>query len=154
VEAVAETATVELELSIDAKPETVWEFLVDPDKATRWMGISASFDPRPGGQYRVEVIPGEVALGEFVELDPPRRLVQTWGWKPGGQGNLAPGSTRIEIDLVPNGDGTTLRFKHELPSAKAAESHALGWNHYFERLVVVARGEDPGTDSWIENPMS
>ena len=149
-----ESTTVEREIAIDADPETVWEFLVDPDKATRWMGISASLDPRPGGAYRVEVIPGNVAVGEFVELDPPRRLVQTWGWEPGGAGDVAPATTRIEIELVPNGEGTTLRFKHELPTPKSAESHAQGWDHYLERLVVAARGDDPGVDPWIERPMS
>ena len=47
------------------------------------MGQSASFDPRPGGLYRVEVMPGNTARGEFVELDPPRRLVFTCGWESG-----------------------------------------------------------------------
>lgn len=150
----AETTTVERELAIDAAPETVWEFLVDPDKATRWMGQSASLDPRPGGLYRIEIIPGEVAKGEFVELEPPRRLVYTWGWEPGGRaGKIPPGSTRIEIELIPAGDGTTLRFRHDLPSAEAAESHAVGWDHYFERLVVAARGDDPGEDPWVKGPM-
>lgn len=154
MDAVTESTTVERELAIDAKPETVWEFLVDPDKATRWMGMSASLDPRPGGAYRVEVIPGNVAIGEFIELDPPRRLVQTWGWEPGGAGDVTPASTRIEIELVPNGDGTTLRFRHELETQKAAESHAQGWDHYLQRLVIAARGDDPGVDPWIERPMS
>jgi uncharacterized protein YndB with AHSA1/START domain len=27
------------------------------------------------------VIPGSTAVGEFVEIDPPRRLVHTWGWE-------------------------------------------------------------------------
>ena len=85
MEQTAETTAVEREIAIAASPDTVWEFLVDPEKATRWMGQTASFDPRPGGQYRVEVIPGETAVGEFVELDPPRRLVHTWGWQPGGR---------------------------------------------------------------------
>ena len=154
MDAVTESTTVEREFAIDASPETVWEFFVDPDKATRWMGTSASLDPRPGGAYRVEVIPGNTAIGEFVELDPPRRLVQTWGWEPGGAGDVEPASTRIEIELVPNGNGTTLRFRHELTTAKAAESHAQGWDHYLERLVIAARGDDPGVDPWIEAPMS
>jgi hypothetical protein len=32
----------------------------------RWLGQAASFHPQPGGCYRVEVIPGNVASGEFV----------------------------------------------------------------------------------------
>ena len=37
MEASTETA-VRREIAIAASPETVWEFLVDPEKATRWMG--------------------------------------------------------------------------------------------------------------------
>ena len=155
MDAVTDITTVERELEIDASPETVWEFLVDPEKATRWMGMTATLDARPGGEYRVEVIPGNTAVGEFVELDPPHRLVYTWGWEPSGRGEVDPASTRIEIELIANGDGTILRFRHhELPTAKAAESHGHGWDHYFERLVVAASGGDAGVDPWIENPMS
>jgi uncharacterized protein YndB with AHSA1/START domain len=149
-----ESTAVERELAIDASPETVWEFLVDPDKATRWMGTTAKLDPRPGGVYYCEVIPGHTAKGEFVEVDPPRRLVYTWGWEKSTQeGAVTPGSTTIEIELVPNGKGTTLRFRHELPSAAAAESHANGWDHYLERLVIAARGDNPGEDPWLSGQM-
>ena len=149
----AEITSVEREIAIDASPEAVWEFLVDPDKATRWMGQAASFEARPGGLYRVEVIPGHTARGEFVELDPPRRLVYTWGWESGSGSKVTPGSTTIEIELRPNGDGTTLRFRHDLPSAEAAESHAHGWDHYLERLALAAGGRDPGADPWLTGEM-
>lgn len=156
METTSETTSVERELAIDASPETVWQFLVDPDKATRWMGQQASFDARPGGEYRVAVIPGHTASGEFVELDPPRRLVFTWGWEAGKDGANAvpPGSSTIEIELLPNGDGTTLKFSHrDLPSAEAAESHAHGWDHYLQRLVVAAGGGDAGSDPWLTQEM-
>ena len=42
MEATTETTSVEREVSIGASPETIWEFLVDPEKATRWMGMSAT----------------------------------------------------------------------------------------------------------------
>jgi uncharacterized protein YndB with AHSA1/START domain len=152
----ATETTVEREIEIAASPETVWQFLVDPEKATRWMGQTAAFDPRPGGLYRVAVIPGHTASGEFVELDPPHRLVLTWGWEPGEEGPnpVAPGSTTIEIELARNGTGTTLRFTHrDLPNAEATRSHAHGWDHYLERLVIVARGVDPGPDPWVTGEM-
>jgi uncharacterized protein YndB with AHSA1/START domain len=156
MDATTETTSVERELAVDASPETVWQFLVDPAKATRWMGLTAAFDPRPGGEYRVGVLPGRVAAGEFVELEPPHRLVFTWGWEPGEEGENAvpPGSSTIEIELVPSGDGTTLRFRHSgLPTAASVESHAHGWEHYLRRLAVVARGDDPGEDPWIQGPI-
>ena len=155
MEATGETTAVERELAIAASPEAVWEFLVDPDKATRWMGQSASFEPRPGGLYRVEVIPGNTAAGEFVELDPPRRLVFTWGWEPGGSGAVPVGTSTVEIELVPTDEGTTLRFTHRgLPDKAAAESHAHGWDHYLERLVIAASGGDAGPDPWVAGEMT
>ena len=119
------------------------------------MGQKASFEPRPGGLYRVEVIPGNTAVGEFVELDPPRRLVFTWGWEPGGAGTLPVGSSTVEIELVPEGGGTLLRFSHrELPNAEAAEKHAHGWDHYLERLALASTGGDPGPDPWLSGEMT
>jgi uncharacterized protein YndB with AHSA1/START domain len=152
VDATTESISVEREIAIAASPETVWELLVDPDQATSWMGQVATFDTRPGGGYRVEVIPGHTASGEFVEVDPPRRLVHTWGWE--GETGVPPGSSTVVYELIPSGDGTLLRFSHlDLPNAEAAESHAHGWDHYFERLGAVARGSDPGPDPWLAGPM-
>ncbi len=149
-----EGTSVEREIAIAASPETVWELLVDPNEAVRWMGQSATFDLRPGGLCRVEVIPGHIARGEFVEIDPPHRLVYTWGWEAGSD-NVPAGSTTIEFELSASADGTVLRFSHrDLPSAEAAASHAHGWDHYFERLATVAAGGDPGVDSWLAGPMS
>jgi uncharacterized protein YndB with AHSA1/START domain len=155
MDATTESTTVERELAIAASPETVWSYLVDPEKATRWMGEEAAFDIRPGGVYRVGVIPGNTALGEFVEVDPPRRLVFTWGWEPGSQSEVGPGSTTIEIELEPQGEGTLLRFvQRGLPSAEAATSHGHGWDHYLGRLAAAARGADPGRDPWLDGDMS
>jgi uncharacterized protein YndB with AHSA1/START domain len=143
---------VEKELTIDASPETVWEFLVQPEKATRWMGTAATLDARPGGEYHVDVIDGHVARGEFVEVERPRRLVYTFGWEPeeGNPGAVPPGSTTIEIELVPDGDGTLLRFSHRLDSVDDAGKHAPGWDHYLDRLATAAEGGDPGPDPWVE----
>jgi uncharacterized protein YndB with AHSA1/START domain len=127
----------------------VWEFLVDPEKATRWMGSTATLEARPGGEYRVDVIAGHVASGEFVEVERPRRLVYTFGWEPeaSAPNPVPPGSSTIEIELEPSGEGTTLRFRHSgLPGAEAAQAHAHGWDHYLARLEIAARGDEPGED--------
>ena len=153
--ATTESISVEREIAIAASPETVWELLVDPEQAVLWMGLSASFEVRPGGAYRVEVIPGQIATGEFVEIDPPHRLVHTWGWQPGSSSSVGPGTTTIEYELVPTGDGTLLRFSHcDLPNEEAAVAHGHGWDHYLGRLASVATGGDPGVDPWIDRPMS
>jgi uncharacterized protein YndB with AHSA1/START domain len=151
-----ETTAYVRELEIGASPETVWEFLVDPEKAVRWMGQSCTLDARPGGEYRCDVVPGNTACGSFVEVDEPRRLVFTWGWEPKAEGESytpAPGGSTIEIELEPSGEGTLLRFTHSGLSAEEATSHGHGWDHYLPRLVEAAGGGDPGRDPWLDGAM-
>jgi uncharacterized protein YndB with AHSA1/START domain len=72
------------ELRIAARPETIFEFFVDPQKIVRWKGRLASLDPRPGGGFLVDFNGDDIAAGEYVEIDPPNRVVFTWGWKAPG----------------------------------------------------------------------
>ena len=152
MDATTETTLLERTISIDASPETVWEFFVDPEKLARWKGMNAKLEPQPGGEYRCEVIPGHTAVGEYVELDPPHRLVFTWGWE--GESAVPPGSSTIEVELSPEGEGTRLRFVHrDLPGTEQVESHAHGWDHYLARLEIAAAGGDPGEDPWLTQDM-
>jgi uncharacterized protein YndB with AHSA1/START domain len=87
---------------------------------------------------------GMLASGRFVELVPHRRVVFTWGWE--GHPTLPPGSSRVEIDLIPDGIGTLVRLTHrDLPPDEIAK-HRSGWDHYLPRLAVAAEGGDPGPD--------
>jgi uncharacterized protein YndB with AHSA1/START domain len=137
----------ELEVRIEARPETVFEFFVDPEKMSRWKGSSAELDPRPGGTYRVDGIAGgATVVGEFVEIDPPSRLLFTWGWE--GDEEVPPGSSTVEVTLTRDGDGTLLRLVHrDLPAGQGAR-HMEGWEHFVRRLVEAAAGRDPGPDPW------
>jgi uncharacterized protein YndB with AHSA1/START domain len=156
VDATTESTSVVRDIEIAASPETVWELLTDQNEATRWMGQAAEFDLRPGGIHRVEVIPGNTARGEFVEIEAPHRLVYTWGWETGGSADSLPaGSSTVEFELEPKGAGTLLHFRHtDLPSAESAASHTQGWDHYLARLATVAAGGDAGVDPWTTGEMS
>ena len=134
-----------LEIKIEAPPEVVFTYLTDPEKLQRWHAQHASFDPRPGGAFRLDILPGSTAIGEVVELDPPNRLVISWGWE--GNEAIPPGSTTVEFTLEATGDYTLLRLAHRgLPGPEAVALHNQGWTHYLGRLTVLAAGGDPGPD--------
>ncbi len=130
------------EVRIKARPETVFEFFVDPEKMKRWKRVDVTLDPTPGGTYRVDMNGRNVARGEYVEIVPHNRIVFTWGWEGEGQ-PLPPGSSTVEVTLAPDGDGTILRLRHSGLDPEMAKAHGEGWDHYVERLVVAAEGRDP-----------
>jgi uncharacterized protein YndB with AHSA1/START domain len=139
---------VEREVRIAASPETVFDFFTDPDKQTLWMGRRAELDARPGGIYRVEISDEIIASGEFVELVAPSRVVYTFGWEGqeagSGEHGVPPGSTRVEVTLEPDGDGTLVTLRHfDLPE-EARAIHGQGWELFLSRLAIAAPGGDPG----------
>lgn len=133
------------EIRINATPETVFAFLIDPQKMTQWIGRSVELDPRRGGIFRIDVNGRDVIRGEIVEVNSPRKIVFTWGWE--GEGRpVPPGSTTVEITLEPDGEQTILRLTHRGLTGEDQIKHAQGWTHYQARIRTVAQGEDPGPD--------
>jgi uncharacterized protein YndB with AHSA1/START domain len=143
---ISQTQAIEREVRIDASPETVFEFFTDPEKMVRWKGGAATLDPRPGGIYRVEISSQVIARGEYVAVEPPERIVFTWGWE-GDDAQTPPGSSSVEVTLTPDGDGTIVRLVHTgLPTPESVEQHGHGWTMYLDRLAIAASGGDPGPD--------
>ena len=141
---------VEREVRIRARPETVFPFFTDPELMVRWMGAAAEIDPRPGGIYRVDIDGSHVALGEYVEVSPPDRVVFTWGWES-EDSPVRPGTSTVEVTLSADGEHTVVRLVHrDLPSEDSAGAHGEGWDHYLDRLVVAGAGGDAGPDTWTE----
>jgi uncharacterized protein YndB with AHSA1/START domain len=144
----SETEPLRHELRIAAPPEVVFPYFTDPARMVEWMGVAALLDPRPGGTFRVEPNHRDVVLGEYLELEPPHRVVFTWGFA-GTERVVAAGTTRVEITLEPDGDGTRLVLRHHDLPAVARDGHAEGWPHYLERLGAAAEGAPAGADPWI-----
>jgi len=64
--------TVLLPVSTDE----AFALITEPDRLRRWKTVSARVDLRAGGQYRWTVIPGHVAAGTFIEVEPGRRVTR------------------------------------------------------------------------------
>lgn len=141
----ASADSLEQRIRINARPEEVFQFLVEPAKMLRWIGKKVDLDPRPGGVFRVDVNGRDVVRGQFLEIVPNRKVVFTWGWEGGGL-RVPPGSTTVEITLEPEGEGTLLRLTHRGLTGIDRDKHARGWSHYLARMRMVAEGGDPGPD--------
>jgi uncharacterized protein YndB with AHSA1/START domain len=136
---------VRCEVVAPAPPEEVFRWFVEPDLLVQWIGISAQLEPRPGGLFRFEIVPGEFCSGRYVELDPGKRVVFTWGWDSGAL-PVPPGSSTVEVDLLPHPDGTLVHLVHRDLQPEAQAMHAEGWSRFLPRLAAVVAGLDPGAD--------
>ena len=147
---------LECTVDIDAPPATVWTFWTDPARLCEWWGIEADAVAQPGGVFRVVMANHEAVMrGEYVELDPPHRLVFTFGWEEAmPSGPVPPGSTRVEVTLEPVGTGTRLVLRHhDLPEA-AVPDHSKGWMHFIgERMVLLATEMASDPDATSRNPV-
>ena len=141
----AETSVVEHEVRVAASPETVFSYFTDPAKLAVWIGTEATIDPRPGGVFRTRTLNGSALLGEYVEVEPNRRILFTWGFEERWF-DMPPQSTEVEVSLVPDGEETIFRLVHRRLPSEAVDFHRGGWDHYLGRLAVAASGGDPGPD--------
>jgi uncharacterized protein YndB with AHSA1/START domain len=127
---------IDYSIRIEAPPEIVFEMLTDAELLTQWVAREATVDRRQGGEFRWVYENGDVVLGRFVEIDPPRRLVLAYGWEVPVSRAIPPGSTEVEITLDEVNGATLLRLLHRgLPPAEV-ESHRGGWEYFLGRLVA------------------
>lgn len=131
----ADSTLVDLEITIHAPVEAVFDFLSIPDKVLRWMGISGDLHPEPGGVFHLRLGADDVAIGEYVEITPPTRISWTWGWE--GNDIVPPGSSLVTFELDEVDGSTRVRLTHSgLPNVTAANEHREGWKYFFPRLVA------------------
>ncbi len=123
---------------IEATPEEVFTHFTEPEALASWMGDRAVLEPRPGGMF-VVFFEERTVEGRYLELDPPRRLVISWG--RAGSAEFPPGSSRLEVTLRAEGGGTWVEVVHSGLPEQEAGRHALGWRHYLSRLARTATGE-------------
>ncbi|HEY2206794.1 MAG TPA: SRPBCC domain-containing protein [Pseudonocardia sp.] len=130
-------------LDIEAPPETVFGFFVDPATVTRWLALEADLDPRPGGvchQVHEGAPPERVShhmQGEFLVVEPSSRVVFTWGFTDADAG-VPPGGSTVDVTLTPDGTRTRLVLVHRHLPPSAVADHSAGWTTLLERLRTVA----------------
>jgi uncharacterized protein YndB with AHSA1/START domain len=121
-------------VEIAVPPERVFRAIAS-EEVTTWWGSPVEYrttgwtgDLRPGGKWKAEGVGADgtpfSVEGEFREIDPPRRLVQTWkaAWDGGNE-------TTITYSLEPIEGGTRLTLRHDgfADRVDSCRGHARGW---------------------------
>ncbi len=136
------------EIFIAAPPQRVFEALTDPNQRRQWWGQKGLYTPteshsdlRLGGKWSGSGVAADGTPyhveGEYLEIDPPRKLSYTW--KPSFAHPL---DTVVHWELESReihglhsrgpqkfGTGTLLKLRHEgfARNEKALAGHRQGW---------------------------
>ena len=118
------------EIYIRTTPERLWEAITSPETRARFQfGCRIDSDWTPASSYELTSpgAPGRaLADGTNVEVDPPRRLVQTFRahWDDASD---AHGPSRVTWEIEPVGDSCRLLVTHDQLAPDAPETLYGGW---------------------------
>jgi uncharacterized protein YndB with AHSA1/START domain len=138
-----EDTTMTIERVFDARPEAVFRAWTTREAMEQWYRDGDGFvahvtelDVRVGGRYRVEFGPAGqdpyVEHGEYLEIDPPHRLVMTETL----DGVETPwADTRVTVELREAGGKTRLTLTHSgFPSPAHRDLATGGWPGFLDRI--------------------
>lgn len=136
---------LELRYVVEAPRERVFSMLTEPVEVAKWWGPrgfttpEAELDLRVGGGYRFSMKPPDGDLfhlaGEFLQIDPPSRLVYTFRWEEPTPDDR---ETVVTLSLDPVGDATELSLSQGLfATEERLALHRGGWTDSFDKLREV-----------------
>jgi uncharacterized protein YndB with AHSA1/START domain len=117
------------EIYIRTTPERLWEAIVDSELRAKYnFGLRIDSDWTPGSAYRLSspAAPTLLGEGENLEIDPPRRLVQTFRalWSDEVK---AEGTSRLTWEIEPIQDSCRLTLTHDQLRDGANDELFGGW---------------------------
>ena len=153
-----EGAMAVFEIYIKTTPELLWQAITDPKMRARYsFGVEVHSDWTPGSRYLASV-PGagfEITEGENLEVDRPRRLVQSFRalWS---EEVKAAGFSRVTWEITPVGDSCRLVVVHDRLPADARPELYGGWPMVLSGLkTLLETGErltTPGSLLYASEP--
>ena len=150
------------EIFIAAPPARVFQAISDPAQLPRWWGqdglyhvTKSTMDVRPGGKWRSDGVGADgqpfYVEGEYLEVEPPRRLVHTWV----GSYDQTKTIVHWELEAQPisalhpggpkrSGTGTKVRVRQEgfAGNLASATGHGEGWKRVLGWLEAFVLRED------------
>jgi uncharacterized protein YndB with AHSA1/START domain len=130
---------------LPAPPADVFRAMTDEGELARWWGPNGfsthqvTVDPRPGGRYEIEMQPPEGepfrVRGEFLQVEPPTRLVYTFHWDPPDPDDR---ETVVTLSLDEGSEGTQVKLTQgEFTTEERRALHEGGWAESFDRLREI-----------------
>jgi uncharacterized protein YndB with AHSA1/START domain/DNA-binding transcriptional ArsR family regulator len=147
------------EIYIRTTPERLWGAITDPEMRGRYnFGVQVTSDWTPGSHYSLsDPRAGDIATGENLEVDPPRRLVQSFTalWSDDVRSE---GTSRVTWEIEPVGDSCRLTVTHDQLPADANSEIYGGWPMILSGLkTLLETGETlttPGSLRYSQAPLS
>ncbi|WP_410788530.1 SRPBCC domain-containing protein [Kribbella sp. C-35] len=134
--------SVEREVYVEARPETVWAAVTQPEVFARWYAFGgAEIDLRPGGRLVMRWDEHGVFFGFVEKVEPGRRFAYRYAVDPGVE--PAPGNANlVEFTLTPEGEGTRLLVVESgfdrLDDEQDADQSAQAWDNALSTLTDLA----------------
>ncbi len=134
-----------MERVIAATPERLFELWTDPEELAKWWGPEGfttptyAMDVRPGGRWHTTMRRPDgsehVVSGIYRAIEPPKRLVFTWGWDD--DAGMRGHETEITVTFEPAPGGTRMMLVQQtFVDTDSRNRHEHGWGSSF---VCLAR---------------
>jgi uncharacterized protein YndB with AHSA1/START domain len=156
-----EDTTAVYEIYIKTTPERLWEAITDSEMRAKYnFGVGVSSDWTPGSRYQAAHAGAGVRIadGENLEVEAPRRLVQSFNalWSDDVE---AEGTSRVTWEIEPVGDDSCrLTVTHDQLREDANAEVYGGWPQILSGLkTLLETGESlttPGSLMYSQAPQS
>ena len=138
---------VQVRRTIHAPRQRVFDAWTNAEEVKAWhapAGLTvtlAEIDLRPGGAYRIHMRSPDGkehrASGVYREVDPPQKVVYSWGW----DGDHPVKDSTVTLEFFERGDSTEVVLTHAgISDAKERTGHESGWTSIMDKLESYAGG--------------
>lgn len=114
--------TITQTYEMNAKPEEVFEALVNPDIIQHWSGDEAKMSADVGAKFSLW---GGQMFGTNLEVIPNKKIVQEWCYEQWEK------PSKVTFIIKAKGDISIVSLYHEDVPEKSLESIAEGWDSYY-----------------------
>jgi uncharacterized protein YndB with AHSA1/START domain/DNA-binding transcriptional ArsR family regulator len=146
------------EIYIKTTPERLWKAITDSEMRQKYnFGVGVNSDWTPGSRYEGvhPMAPGALVEGENLEVEPPRRLVQSFTalWSDDVKNE---GASRVTWEIEPVGDSCRLTVTHDQLREGGNDEIFGGWPQILSGLkTLLETGESlttPGSLRYSQAP--